>query len=342
MNEIIKYIEKISSGEHLRADEAERVFQIIMSGGASPPQIASILMGLRTNGETEAEITGGAKVIRAKAEKFNIPEEMRENLVDTCGTGGDGAGTYNISTAAAFVVAACGVPVAKHGNRSVSSKSGSADVLEALGVKIDVDKSVMEKALIECGICFMMAPKYHSAMRHVSATRKELGVRTIFNLFGPLSNPAGARRQLIGVYSRHLTETLAHVLNNLGTTHAWIVHGLDGLDELTTTNKSYVAELKNGKVKSFVIDPEELGIELVTPDRLVGGDAQENAIAMQEVFRGKKNPYRDIVLLNSAAALVVGDKVKFMKEGLDMAAEAIDSRKAQELLAKFAEVTNQE
>lgn len=342
MNEITKFIEKVARGKHLDEDEAQRAFQIFMSGGATPAQIAAIITGFRINGETEAEITGGAKVMRAKAEKFNVPDSIKEKMIDTCGTGGDASGTYNISTAVAFVVAGCGVPVAKHGNKAVSSKSGSADVLEALGIVVDVDKTVMEEAMAKFNICFMMAPKYHSAMRHVGPTRKELGIRTIFNLLGPLSNPAGAKRQLLGVYSRELTEKLAHVLNNLGSSHAWVVHGLDGLDELTTTAESYVAELRDGKVKTFTVNPEELGLELVTVERLKGGDANENARALTNLLAGEKGPYRDITLLNAAAALIVAGKCNDLKSGIKLAAESIDNGRAKETLAKFVEFTGRE
>jgi anthranilate phosphoribosyltransferase len=340
MNEIKKFIASISAGGHLKVGESERVFQIMMSGGATPAQVASVITGLQMNGETEAEITGGARVLRAKASGFNVPDELQNKILDTCGTGGDSSGSYNISTTVAFIAAACGVPVAKHGNRSVSSRSGSADVLEVLGVDIDAKNEVMEEALSKVGICFMMAPNYHSAMRHVGPVRKELGIRTIFNLLGPLSNPAGAKRQLLGVYDRDLTETMAHVLHNLGSMHALVVHGLDGLDELTTTTKSYVSELKDGKVKNYTIDPQELGLNLATKEQLKGGDAEENAKALRAVLSGETGAYRDIVLLNAAAALLVGGKVDDLKSGIKMAEEAIDSGKAKETLAKLVEVTN--
>ena len=342
MNEIKKHIETIVSGKHLKPEEAERVFQIIMNGGATPAQIAAVLVGLKINGETEAEITAGVKVIRSKATKFSVGENTKNKMIDVCGTGGDASGTYNISTAVAFVVAACGVPVANHGNRAVSSRSGSADVLEALGVKVEIEKEIMEQALEEIGICFLMAPVYHSAMRHVAPTRKELGIRTIFNLFGPLSNPAGATRQIIGVYSRDLTEKMAYVLNNLGTKKAWIVHGLDGLDEITTAEKTYVAELNDGKVRTFVIDPEEYDIEKCRPEELKGGDASENAIALHKVLLGEKGAYRDIVVINAAAALVVADRVEDLEQGIKIANKAIDEGKAKEVLAQLVEITGRQ
>lgn len=339
MSEIKTYIAKTVEGRDLTEDEAVRAFQIIMKGGATPAQISALLVALRMKGEAIDEIVGAAKVMRAKADKFNAPE----NAIDTCGTGGDGKGSYNISTAVAFVVAGAGVPVAKHGNKAVSSMSGSADVLAHLGVKIDAEKEVMERALCEAGIGFMMAPKFHSAMRHVAPVRQELAIRTIFNVLGPLSNPASTKYQLMGVYSEKLVKPVAKVLQRLGVERAWVVHGSDGMDELTTTGISYVAELKGGKIKSFEITPEKAGLEQADPEDLEGGDAFENAKQLREILLGKGiKAYRDIVLLNAGACLVVAGKAKNIKQGVSLAADAVDSGAANEALLKLVEVSNGE
>ncbi len=339
MSEIVHFIKDIAEGKHLSRDESARMFQIMMSGGATPAHIAAALMGLRMNGETVDEITGGAMAIRNKAAKLKVPEALQDQLLDTCGTGGDARRTYNISTAVAFVVAACGVPVAKHGNRAVSSRSGSSDALIAAGVDVEADVELMEQALAEEGICFLFAPKFHAAMRHVAPVRQELKMRTIFNLLGPLSNPAGAKRQLLGVYDAKWTEPLARVLHHLGSVRAWVVHGADGLDELTVTGPSMVAELKDGEVKSFEVHPEELGFELAEPKALVGGDAIKNAMEMKAVFSGKEGAYRDVVLLNAAAALVVAEKVDSLADGVEMAKEAIASGGAKAKLEALVAIT---
>lgn len=337
MNTIKQYIDKVVAFEDLTEDEAVRAFQIIMKGGATPVQISALLVGLRMKGESIDEITAAAKVMRAKAEPFKAPE----GALDTCGTGGDDSGSYNISTAVAFVVAGCGVPVAKHGNKAVSSASGSADVLQELGVKVDADKEIMERALVEAGICFMMAPKFHTAMRYVAPIRKELGMRTIFNVLGPLSNPAGAKFQLLGVYSKNLVKPVAHVLKKLGVESAWVVHGADGMDELTVTGKSYVAELKKGKVKTFEITPKDAGLKRSKKDDLKGGDMFCNSQALKHVLMNRgEQAYIDIVLLNSAASLVVAGKAKDIKEGVEIARDAIESGRANEALLKLIEVTN--
>jgi anthranilate phosphoribosyltransferase len=286
-------------------------------------------------GETVDEIAGAAKVMRAKALSVKAPK----GAIDTCGTGGDARGTYNISTGAAIVVAACGVPVAKHGNRALSSKSGSADVLAALGVNIDADMSLVEKSLNEVGIGFLMAPRHHAAMRHVGPTRVELGTRTIFNLLGPLSNPAGTTRQLIGVFQRQWTEPMAKVLAQLGSERAWVVHGSDGLDEITTTGTSYVSELKDGKVTSFEVTPEDAGIARADPAQLKGGDPATNAAAIADMLGGTEGPYRDIVLLNAGAALVVAGKADDLKSGAALAANAIASGKARDTLERMIAIT---
>ncbi len=328
---------KVATGATLTETEASLAFDIIMSGNATPSQMGAFLMALRVRGETVDEITGAARVMRAKA----IPVEAPAGTIDTCGTGGDGSGTYNISTAAALVVSACGVPVAKHGNRAMSSKSGAADVLGALGVNLDCDMGLVRKALWEAKIGFLMAPRHHLAMRNVGPTRVELGTRTIFNLLGPLSNPAGAKRQVLGVYARQWVEPLAHVLKRLGSEAAWIVHGSDGLDEITTTGPTTVAQLKDGEVTVFEVEPEQAGIFRARPDDLKGGDAQVNAGAIHALFDGAHGPYRDIVLLNAAAALVVAGKAADLKQGVERARHAIDSGGARAALQRLVSITNE-
>ncbi|HEU0071597.1 MAG TPA: anthranilate phosphoribosyltransferase [Alphaproteobacteria bacterium] len=319
----------VANGDKLSQAQAEEAFEIIMSGNATPSQIGAMLMGLRLRGETVDEITGAARVMRAKA----VPIQAPPGAIDTCGTGGDASGTFNISTGAAIVVAGCGVPVAKHGNRAASSKSGSADVLAALGVNLDADMALVAESLRVNNIGFMMAPRHHAAMRFVGPTRVELGTRTIFNLLGPLANPAAAKRQLLGVFSRQWIAPVAEVLGQLGSERAWVVHGSDGLDELTTTGASYVAELKDGKVTTFEVTPEDAGLARVTADALKGGDPAHNAQAIIAMLDGATGPYRDIVLLNAAAALIVAGKAADLKAGVKLAAEAIASGKAKATLA---------
>lgn len=329
---------RVAAGHHLSEAQAEEVFEVIMSGDATPAQIGGLLMALRVRGETVEEITGAARIMRSKAMHVDAPE----GAVDTCGTGGDGSGTYNISTAAAFVVAACGVPVAKHGNRALSSKSGSADVLAALGVKVDADMALVRESLWENNIGFLMAPRHHNAMRHVAGPRVELGTRTIFNLLGPLSNPAGTRRQVVGVFAGQWVKPMAEVLGRLGADHAWVVHGSDGLDELTTTGPSTVAEWRNGKVAVFEVTPESVGLRRANPALLKGGDAASNAVALRALLAGEAGAYRDIVLLNAAAALVVADKAPDLREGIALAAGAIDSGNAMAALDRMVAITNRE
>ncbi|MBF0374613.1 MAG: anthranilate phosphoribosyltransferase, partial [Alphaproteobacteria bacterium] len=331
-------IARVADGRPLSEAEAEAAFEIIMSGDATPAQIGGFLMALRVRGETVEEIAGAARVMRAKALRVDAPE----GAIDTCGTGGDGAGTYNVSTAAALVAAACGVPVAKHGNRALSSKSGSADVLTALGVKIDADVSLVREALWTAHIGFLMAPRHHNAMRHVAGPRVELGVRTLFNLLGPLSNPAGTRRQLIGVFAERWVRPLAEVLGRLGAERAWVVHGSDGLDELTTTGPSLVAEWRGGHLTTFEISPEAAGLDRARPEDLRGGDAQTNAAALSAVLDGKQGPYRDIVVLNAGAALVVAGKAPDVSEGATLAAAALDDGRARATLDRLVEITNRE
>ncbi len=329
---------KVADGESLSADEAEGAFDIIMSGDASEAQIGAFLMALRVRGETVDEITGAVRTMRAKALAVDAPA----GAMDVVGTGGDGSGTYNISTAAAIVVAAAGVPVAKHGNKALSSQSGAADVLAALGVNIEADMGLVEKAIREAGIGFMMAPRHHSAMKYVGPARVEMGTRTIFNLLGPLSNPAGVKRQFTGVFARDWIEPLANVLKNLGCEAAWVVHGSDGLDEMTTTGPSYVAELKNGKVKTFEVTPEDAGLPTARPADLKGADAQHNADALTAVLDGAEGAYRDVVVFNAAGALIVAGKAKDLKEAAATAAAAIDDGKAKSVLDKMVAITNEE
>ena len=330
-------IAAVADGASLSREQAEEAFEIIMSGDATPSQMGAFLMALRVRGETVDEITGAATVMRAKALSVAAPD----GAIDTCGTGGDASGTFNISTGAALVVAAAGVPVAKHGNRALSSRSGSADVLSALGVNIEADMAVVEESLNTANIGFLMAPRHHSAMRHVGPTRVELGTRTIFNLLGPLSNPAGTKRQLIGVFHRQWTEPMAEVLGQLGTERAWVVHGSDGLDEITTTGATYVSEIDQGKVASFEITPEDAGLPRADSADLKGGDPETNAGAITTMLAGEPGPYRDIVVFNAGAALVVADRAADIKEGAGQAADAIDSGKARETLERLVAITNQ-
>jgi len=336
MSEFSPFISKIAGGQSLAADEAAEAFAIMMSGEATPAQMGAFLMGLRVRGETVEEITGAAQAMRAKATDVVAPE----GAVDTCGTGGDAKGTYNISTCAAFVVAGAGVPVAKHGNKSVSSRSGSADVLAALGVNLDVGPDVVAKAIKEAGVGFMFAPNHHSAMRHIAPIRADLGVRTIFNLLGPLANPAGAKHQVIGVFSRDWIVPMAEVLSNLGSEHVWVVHGSDGLDELTTTGPTFVAELKDGSVTTYEVTPGDAGLAQASPQDLIGGEVEENARAIDDVLSGRPSPFRDIVVLNAAAALIVSDRAEGLLEGAKLAAEVIDGGAARKCLDDLIRITN--
>ena len=287
----------VAQGRSLGESEAEAAFDIIMSGDATPSQMGAFLMALRVRGETVDEITGAARIMRAKAVGIDAPP----GTIDTCGTGGDASGSFNISTASALVVAGCGVPVAKHGNRALSSKSGSADVLTALGVNIDADLTIVRQCLWEVGLGFLMAPRHHSATRHVAPTRVELGTRTIFNLLGPLSSPAMARRQLVGVFAPEWVRPMAEVLGRLGAEHAWVVHG-DGLDELTTTGTTTVAAFADGKVETFEVAPEDFGLPRARLEDIRGGEPQHNAELMGDLLGGAEGPLRDVVLLNSGAA----------------------------------------
>jgi anthranilate phosphoribosyltransferase len=326
---------RLAAGERLSEADSAAAFDAMMSGDATPSQTGAFLMALRVRGETVEEITGAARAMRAKALHVEAPE----GAIDTVGTGGDGAGTFNISTAAALVVAGCGVPVAKHGNRNFSSKSGSADILAALGVNLDADVSTVARAMREAGIGFLMAPRYHSATRHVNPTRVELGTRTIFNLLGPVSNPAGAKRQLVGVFASQWVKPIAEVLGKLGSERAWVVHG-EGLDEITTTGTTLVAELKDGRVSTFEVTPEAVGLKRARLADLKGGEPAENAARLRALLDGEKGPLRDIVLLNSAAALVVAGKAEELQGGMALAADAIASGRARRALERLVAITN--
>jgi anthranilate phosphoribosyltransferase len=317
-------IVKVAAGDSLSQEEAAEAFDLVMSGVATPAQIGALVMGLRVRGETVDEIAGAARAMRAKVLTVRAPE----GAIDTCGTGGDGKGTFNISTCAAFVVAGAGVQVAKHGNRAISSRSGSADVLKELGVNIEASPETISRCIAECGLGFMFAPAHHAAMRHVAQVRTELGTRTIFNLLGPLANPAGAKYQVVGVFGKEWVEPIAQVLALLGTMRAWVVHGSDGLDELTTTGISDVAVVDAGKVSTFRISPRNAGLPDARPEDLTGGNAVENAAHIRAVLGGLKGPLRDIVLLNAAAALLVAGKANTLREGVALASESIDSGKA--------------
>ena len=326
---------RVAQGRALSEAEAETAFDMIMSGDATPSQMGAFLMALRVRGESVDEIAGAARIMRAKAVHIDAPE----GTIDTCGTGGDASGSFNISTATALVVAGSGVPVAKHGNRALSSKSGSADVLTALGVNIEADLSIVRRCLWEIGIGFLMAPRHHSATRHVAPARVELGTRTIFNLLGPLSSPAEARYQLVGVFAPEWVVPMAEVLGRLGARRAWVVHG-EGLDEITTAGKTTVAAYDKGKVESFTIAPEDVGLPRARLEDLKGGEPQLNARLMTELLAGAKGPLRDIVLFNGAAALVVAGRAADLEAGIERAAAAIDSGAARRVLERLVALTN--
>tara|TARA_R110000772_G_scaffold231592_2_gene342556 strand:+ start:31238 stop:32260 length:1023 start_codon:yes stop_codon:yes gene_type:complete len=337
MSDALKpFLAKAADGTALTAREAEDAFAVIMSGEATSAQIAGLLMALRVRGETVDEITGAVRAMRAKM----LPVTAPAGAIDVVGTGGDGSGTFNISTGAALVVAGCGVPVAKHGNRALSSKSGAADVLTTLGVNLDAELPLVERAIAEAGIGFLMAPRHHTAMKHVMPARVEMGIRTIFNILGPLSNPAGVKRQFTGVFARQWVEPLAQVLKNLGSEACWVVHGEDGLDELTTTGPSFVAQLKDGVVTTFTVTPADAGLPTAKPEDLKGGSPEVNAQAIRDLVTGKKGPYRDIVLFNAAASLVVAGKVDDLTSGVAKAAQAIDGGAAAQALDRLIAITN--
>ncbi|QGA55700.1 anthranilate phosphoribosyltransferase [Brucella sp. 2280] len=335
MADLKPYIAKAASGEPLSLKDAKAAFDIMMSGQATPSQIGGFLMALRVRGETVPEIAGAVASMRSRM----IPVIAPDDAMDIVGTGGDQSGSYNVSSCTAFVVAGAGVPVAKHGNRALSSRSGAADALAALGINIEADADTIGRSISEAGLGFMFAPMHHSAMRHVGPSRVELGTRTIFNLLGPLSNPASVKRQLVGVFAPQWLEPLAHVLKELGSETAWVVYG-DGLDEMTTAGTTQVAALENGQIRTFEITPEEVGLRRCSPAELKGGEAAENAKALLGVLEGKESAYRDIVLLNSGAALVVAGKAENLKDGIAQAVQSIDSGAALAVLQKVIAVSN--
>lgn len=330
-------IQQLLAGNDLDSDTARTVMDQIMSGNATDAQIGGFLIALRCKGETVDEIAGFAEVMREKA----TPIEGGKSTIDTCGTGGDGSGTFNISTTVAFVAAGAGLTVAKHGNRAMSSQCGSADVLQALGVNVEVSPELVSRCLDEAGIGFLFAPMLHGAMRHAIGPRKELATRTVFNVLGPLTNPAGARRQLLGVYAAELTPKLAGVLQVLGSERAFVVHGSDGLDEITSTGPSTVTELKEGRLDTYEVQPADFGFEIATAADLKGGNAAQNARMLSSVLDGDKGPPREIVIMNAAAAVAAGGLADDLQQGASVAAEAIDSGKARAALEKLKSVSNQ-
>jgi anthranilate phosphoribosyltransferase len=336
MTDFKQIVGKVASGQKLSREEAQDAFGVIMSGEATPVQIGAFLTALRLRGETIDEIAGAVATMRAKM----TPVEAPADAMDVVGTGGDASGSYNISTATAFVVAGAGVPVAKHGNRALSSKSGAADTLTALGVKIDLPPERIAAAIREAGIGFMFAPAHHSAMKHVGPARAELGFRTVFNLVGPLSNPASVKRYLLGVFSPDWVEPLANVLMDLGAERAWVVHGHGGLDEISIAGESRVAAIEGGKVVTFTIRPSDAGLGVRPIEEIKGGDAAHNAEALRAVLSGAANAYRDTVVLNAAAALVVAGKAKTLARGAAMAAASIDRGQARERLERLIAVSN--
>lgn len=327
-------IGKVVAGDELSRELARTTMEQILSGEATTAQIAALAIGLRMKGETPEEIAGMAEAMRGRVPPIRT---KRKPLIDTCGTGGDSSGSFNISTTVAIVTASCGVAVAKHGNRAVSSRTGSADVLETLGVKLDLTPERAARSLDLIGITFLFAPNFHSALRHASAARREVGVRTVFNILGPLTNPAGATHQLMGVFSDKLVPTCAKVLKELGSERAWVVHGLDGMDELTVFARSHVAELVNGDVHEFEVDPKSLGLAHTDREGVAGGSASLNADRIKSIFAGEKGAGRDIVVLNTAAALVVAGVVEELEQGVKRAQEALDSGKAAEKLQAMAD-----
>lgn len=332
-------IKRVISGEDLLRDEMIAVFSSIMSGGATDAQIASFITALRMKGETPEEITGAATVMRQMA--ATVSPEANMFTVDTCGTGGDGSNTFNISTASAFVSAGAGAVVAKHGNRSVSSKCGSADVLEKLGVNIDLQPQQMKECIDSVGICFLFAPLLHKAMKHAIGPRREIAIRTIFNVLGPLTNPANARSQVLGVFAPELTDVIASVLNNLGVYRAYVVHGMDGLDEISLSAETKVSELKNGTIVSYTISPEEFGFGRGVKEDLIGGTPEENAVIIRDVLTGKRCVQRDIVVLNAAFALAASGVASDPTEGVALAVQSIDNGKALGVLENLIRYTNQ-
>jgi anthranilate phosphoribosyltransferase len=329
-------IQKVSAGTTLEEQEIRLALDLMTAGEATPAQMGAFLMALRVRGETVEEITGAAQMMRSRMNRVPVPEDA----VDIVGTGGDSHGTYNVSTCAALVAAGAGIKIAKHGNRRVSSMSGASDVLSVLGVKLDVPSEVISRCVSEAGVGFMWAPMHHPAMKHWAPVRAELGIRTIFNLLGPICNPAGVKRQIVGVFSWQWVEPIAHVLNKLGCEHVWVVHGHDGLDELTTTGATDVAEVKDGHVTVFEVTPADAGLQPAKLSDLKGGDEKHNAEAIRDVLAGKKTPLRDIAVLNAAAALIVADKATNLTDGAALAAHSIESGAAQRALDKLIAISN--
>ena len=338
MKNFKSYLAAIAAGEPLAEAEARAAFSLILIGEATPAQLGAFLMGLRLRGETVDEITGATRTMRAAM----IPVEAPSDAIDIVGTGGDGAGTWNISTLAAIIAAAAGATVAKHGGKASSSRSGASDVLGELGVRVGMSPAAASACLREAGICFMAGPTHHPALRHAGPVRAELGVRTIFNLLGPLSNPARVERQAIGVYSRDWLEPLAHALRDLGAKRVWLLHGADGLDEATTTAATHVVALENGAIRAFDISPEEAGLPRATAQDLVGGDPVHNAQALRAVLEGAKNPYRDIAVLNAAIALIVAERAGDLRDGAQQAAQALDSGAALDKLEALIRHSNRD
>lgn len=335
MSGLKPFIAKIATRQPLTRQEASDAFEILMSGEASMAQVGGFLMGLRVRGETVDEIAGAVSIMRQKM----VPVDAPDDAIDIVGTGGDGTNTYNISTLAALIVAGAGVPVAKHGNRALSSKSGTADALSQLGVKLDIEPDMISRCIREAGIGFMFAQLHHPAMRHVGPARVELGARTIFNIVGPLSSPARVKKQLFGVYSPEWLIPGAEALRDLGLTSAWVVHG-SGLDEITTTGPSQVAELKDGEIRSFDLMPDDFGVETVSLDAIRGGDGAVNAAALRDVLGGAKTPYRDVALCNAAASLIVAGKAKDVTEGMHLASQSLDTGSAAQALETLITISN--
>jgi anthranilate phosphoribosyltransferase len=336
MDDLKSIIAKVATGATLSREEAASIFDRMMSGEATPSQLGGLLMAFRVRGETVEEITGAVSAMRAKMLRVAAPPDA----IDVVGTGGDGSGSVNVSTCAAFIVAGAGVPVAKHGNRALSSRSGAADVLSALGVRIDISPQQVSRCVKEAGIGFMFAPAHHPAMKNVNPTRVELATRTIFNLLGPLSNPAGVTRQIVGVFSKQWVQPLAQVLKNLGSESVWVVHGSDGLDEITLTGPTFVAALEKGEIRTFEVSPDDVGLKRVGGEALKGGDAAANALALRNVLEGKAGPYRDVALLNAGAALIVAGRAKDLKEGVALAVKSIDGGAAAERLKRLVAISN--
>jgi anthranilate phosphoribosyltransferase len=335
-----RFIVKVAEGQDLNEEEASQAMDHIMEGEGLPTQIASLLTALRMKGETSQEVTGFARAMRAKA--LRIRAKDGERVVDTCGTGGDGSGTFNISTAVAFVAAGGGLTVAKHGNRSVSSQSGSADVLEALGVNLSLPPKQAEASLQENGLAFLFAPSFHPAMKHALGPRREIGIRTAFNLLGPLTNPAGATIHLLGLYREDLTQMVAEVLKNLGSKAAFVVHGADHSDEISITGKTTVCELRDGTIRNYQIEPEDVGLERASLEAIQGGTPEKNAQILRRIFRGEAGPTRDVVLLNGAAVFMAAGKVSSLREGVQMARESIDSGQAMKKLEELVVFSQRE